>query len=191
MLVFQELRGRAVPFREGEVADDPEAGVVVGLQELVGIGPAIEADGKAIGFELSVDFGEGRGQPGIGVVTKHFAAISRPVVGEVGRVGEYEADAFVGSCGRTCKQSALMMVLSVMVVMVSAPLVVEAALCDLAYGQERAGGASDRGNWESWLPARKAFGPGMISIALVAPHASMAVSFEVVGASTKRITDMY
>ena len=124
------------------------------------MGPAVEADGEAIGLKHPVDIGEGRGQPGIGVVARNAAAITRPIVGEVVRVGEYEVDAPSCTCGRTCKQSAVMMVLSVMVVMVSAPLASGGAPCDLLTARNSQAEPATGGNWESWFSARKAKGRG-------------------------------
>ena len=172
------------------MADDAEAGVAVGLQELVGMGPAVEVDGEAIGLKYPVDIGEGRGQPGIGVVARNAAAITRPIVGEVVRVGEYEVDAPSCSCGRTCKQSAVMMVLSAMVVMVSAPLASGGAPCDLLTARnsqaEPATGATGNLGFPRGRP--KAGDDSHCACRAACVRGS---GLEVADVFTKRKTDMY
>ena len=83
-----------------------------------------------------------------------------------------------------------MMALPVMVVMMSAPLVVEAALRHLAYGQELAGETSDRGTWNlGYVRGRPPAGNDAHCAGRAAW--SMAVSFEVAGLSTRNQTKLY
>lgn len=83
-----------------EVADGSEAAGTPGGQELVDVGPAVEAHGVAVGLEYSEHLGEGRIEPAVVIVVGNTAADAVAVTHEVGRVGQHEVDAVAGDAAR-------------------------------------------------------------------------------------------
>jgi hypothetical protein len=78
------------------VPHDAEAGVTVGAAETVGLGPAVEADAKAVRLENAVHFGKGGAEPCAVVVVHDGAAIAGLVARDIRRVGQDEIDAVGG-----------------------------------------------------------------------------------------------
>src|SRR5689334_11756917 len=79
-----------IALRESEMSDYPEACGAIRGQKQICLGPAVEAHRKSMALQYAVDFRKGRLQPVRVIVIRHGAAITRPVVNQVGRVCKTE-----------------------------------------------------------------------------------------------------
>jgi hypothetical protein len=68
VLIPHEAAAAGVALREEQVPDDAEPGRAVGTHELVGMGPAVEADAEAPVGQHPVELSKGRHQPAVVVV---------------------------------------------------------------------------------------------------------------------------
>lgn len=99
MLAAREAHLRRVGLVEHQVPHQAEARGSPGIDEQIGLVPAVEADAECPWPQEPVHLGEGGAKPFGGVVAGELAAGAVAIAGDVGRVRQHKVHAGAGEAG--------------------------------------------------------------------------------------------